>query len=160
MTRARAAHDESRGAADGANDAMGKAKKRVCRAGEAAKNQQARVDACQAEATSARERIKSATGEDKVALEENAVRIEERLQHLKSQRICSNGKATIQSNESIWYQIDQIEGIAAVEAGNQATQELVSNAANVDCVSLWGVGHEKISYIFLQVTKDVFIPVK
>lgn len=63
-------------------------------------------------------------------------------------------------NETIWYQIDQIDGIAGVEAANQSTQEAVSNAASVDCTSIWGVGHENISYIFLQVSPDVFVPAK
>lgn len=36
----------------------------------------------------------------------------------------------------------------------------VPDAANVDCTALWGVGQEKISYLFLQVKKDSFVPAK
>lgn len=63
-------------------------------------------------------------------------------------------------NDAIWYQPDQIDGIGEVQAGKQSVKEGVSNAANVDCDSIWGVGQEKLSYLYLQVTKDSFIPAK
>ena len=69
-------------------------------------------------------------------------------------------KSYIPKNDAIWFQPNQIDGYtAANSSGNQGQAEAVANATNMDCTSLWGTDN-KVSYFFLQVTNDVFIPAK